>query len=256
MNYQDIKFSEFYSNKRIKLANKIIGIKIVKWILAFALYLFGATRQAAAKSQGLSYNTFKSFTERIEKDGFSAFFDKRSKNINITKSKPIQAVKAYFQDDHFIIYLGMENRFLKIPTNNYIQIKTVLLSFYRNKLIDKHTVAELLGYSTSYIQKITRKLFEEDAGILLDQRQGQKKDYVVTPYMKSELIQQFTANVVLGKKTSSSAISQDLKKRCNITLVARTIRFHIEKLGLSKIKHSLIEIIEAVKKTPKNNKYK
>ena len=248
MNYQDIKLSNLYSKERIKLANKVIGDKIIKRILAFALYLFGATRQIAAESQGLSYDTFKSFTQRIETQGFTAFFDKRYKNINNIQSQPIKKIRVYYQDDYLIIDLANENMYLQIPKNNNIQIKTILLSLYKNKLLDKHTISRISGYKPSYLQKITKKLHEEDAGVLYDQRQGQKKDYVVTPEIKAEIIQQYTANIVTGKNTSSNSLSQALKQRCNINLSERTIRFHIQKLGLAKIKHSLIETINCIKK--------
>jgi hypothetical protein len=251
MNYQNIKFSDFYSKERIKSANKIIGTKIVKWILAFALYLFGATRQIAAESQGISYDTFKSFTQRIEKEGFAAFYDKRYKDSNKTQSQPIKNIQGYYQDDYLIIDLGNENKYLRIPNNNTVQIKTILLSFYKNNLLDKYTVSKLLRYKASYTQMITKRLFKEDAIVLHDQRQGQKKDYAVTSEIKAEIIKQYTANLAGGKKTSSNTLSQDLKERCNISLPDRTIRFHIEKLGLAKIKDSFLETIETVKKNSK-----
>jgi hypothetical protein len=251
MNYRNIKFSDFYSEQRIMSANKILGSKIVKWILAFALYLFGATRKIAAESQGLSYDTFKSFTQRIEKEGFTAFLDKRYKKLNIQKPQLTNNIQAYYQDNFLIIHLGSENKYLEIPKNNMIQIKTILLSLYKSKLLNKQTVSKLLGYKPSYVQRVVNKLYEDDVMVLHDHRQGQKKDYVVTPETKAEIIQQFSANLVAGKKTSSSTLSQNLKDRCNIILPERTIRFHINKLGLAKIKHTLVEVIETIKKNSK-----
>ena len=253
MNCQDIKFSKFYSEKRIKLANKVIGIKIVKWILSFALYLCGASRQMAAEFQNLSYNTFKSFTQRIEKEGFLAFSDKRFKDSPTIERKSIPKTQAVFNNDYLIINLGMTDQSLKIPANNSIQIKTVLFSLYENNFLNKQIVSDLLGYSPIYTQRLNKKLHENDATIFIDERQGQKKDYVVTPEIKAEIIQQFAANSAAYKKTSSQTLSEDLKERCNIDLPARTIRLHIKKLGLSKIKLTLPGLIESLKKTQKNS---
>jgi hypothetical protein len=253
MNYQDIKFSEFYSEKRITLANDVIGKKMIKWIIAFALYLCGASRKAAAESQNLSYDTFKSLTQRIEKEGLSAFFDKRFTATPTIKQKPILKAQAGFYDDYLIINLGITGLSLKIPAKNSIQIKTVLFSLYENNLLDKHIVSDLSGYSPLYTQRLNKKLQENDAAILIDNRQGQKTDYVVTPEIKAEIIQQYAANTATCKKTSSQALSADLKERCNIDLPARTIRLHIKKLGLSKIKQTLPGLIESLKKTQTNN---
>lgn len=253
MNCQDIKFSKHYSEKRISIANKVIGIKIVKWILSFTLYLYGASRQIAAESQNLSYDTFKSFTQRIEKEGLSAFFDKRYRATPTIKQKSITKAQAGFHDDYLIINLGITGTSLKIPANNSIQIKTILLSLYENNLLDKQIVSDLLGYSPIYIQRLNKKLQNNDVAIFIDKREGQKMDYVVTPEIKAEIIQQFVANTAACKKTSSQTLSEDLKERCNIDLPARTIRLHIKKLGLSKIKPTLPPLIELIKKTQKNN---
>jgi hypothetical protein len=69
------------------------------------------------------------------------------------------------------------------------------------------------------------------------------------------MIQQYIANLVNRQKTSSQALSEDLKQRCDLNLSPRTIRLHIEQLGLSKIKKTLPELIDSFKKTQKSDRW-
>ncbi len=108
----NLKFSNRYSKQRIILINKIIGEKTVKKIIAFTLYLLGASRKKVAESFGFSYDTFKSFTERIEKEGFCALLDRRVKyqdlpEIKTRTDQEIQKVTAAFQDDY--LYINLES---------------------------------------------------------------------------------------------------------------------------------------------------
>jgi hypothetical protein len=92
----------------------------------------------------------------------------------------------------------------------------------------------------------------QDAALsLVDKREGQKQDYRVTPVMKAELIQQFAVDVITGEPTSGSSISSQLQQRCQITIPARTVRHHLGRLGLSRIKHSLPELVGSIKKPPR-----
>lgn len=87
---------------------------------------------------------------------------------------------------------------------------------------------------------------------LVDQRQGQKEDFVVTSSVKAELIQQFAVDVITCGRTSSTAISEKLKERCGIVVPDRTVRHHLSRLGLGSIKRSLPQLVAAVKKTSNN----
>ena len=250
INCQEIFFSKHYSKKRIEIANSIIGEKIVKKIIAFALYLLGASRREVAQLLKLPYDTFKSFTNRIEQEGISVLIDRRlnPKKDLCNKSKAHQKVQAEFKDDFLIINFGLEDKILKIPKRNTIQIKTIVLTLLENNFIDTHNASILLNCSSLYIQRLNRKLHNNDVFILIDKRHGQQQDYIFKSEIKAEIIQQFSVNAAIGKKTSSQTLVEDLKERCNLDLSSRSIRFHIEKLGLSKIKNTLPQLIESFKK--------
>jgi hypothetical protein len=84
---------------------------------------------------------------------------------------------------------------------------------------------------------------------VLDRRQGQQQDFVVTPSVKAELIQQFAVDILTSGRSSSTAISEQLKARCNIAIPDRTVRHHLARMGLGRIKRSLPQLVAAVKKT-------
>jgi hypothetical protein len=73
---------------------------------------------------------------------------------------------------------------------------------------------------------------QKDLICLIDKRQGQQKDYVFTPEIKSELIVQFAVNAATGKSTSSSVLTNDLEQRTSYKFSPRSIRYHINNLGL------------------------
>lgn len=253
---RSLDFSSHYSDQRISLANKVIGEKNVKKIFALILYLNGASRNSIAKSLGISYDTFKSFTDRIEREGLSALFDRRKKYQALPKIKEndvleIQKIKVCFQDDYLYINLESGGNLFKIPSNNSMQIKTMLLTLFDNKLISRKTVSELLDYSPAHIQRLNQKLQNDDIRLFIDQRQGQRKNYICDPEILNEMFQQFIANLTTGRSVSSQTISENLKERCNIDLPSRTIRYHLEKSGLSKIKKTLPGLLDRLKKTPK-----
>lgn len=253
INCHQLSFSISYSEKRTAIANKVIGTTTVKRIIAFALYLLGASRNAIAEILNLPYDTFKSFSQRMEQDGISALIDRRLKQKAIPVINPPEPPKGQvdFTPDFLIIYFGIENQSLKIPANNTIQIRTVVLTMLKNNFIDIHTASQALNCHPVHVQRLNRQLQNDDATIFNNKRQGQTKDYVFNSEIKAEMIQQYIANLVNNKKTSSLALSEDLKERCDLDLPSRTIRLHIAKMGLSKINKSLPDLIDSFKKNSK-----
>jgi hypothetical protein len=250
INCHQLSFSISYSEKRTAIANKVIGTRTVKRIIAFALYLLGASRNAIAEILNLPYDTFRSFSQRMEQDGISALIDRRLKQKAIPEINHPKPPKGQvdFTPDFLIIYFGIENQSLKIPVNNTIQIRTVVLTMLKNNVINIHTASQALNCHPVHVQRLNRQLQNDDAAIFINKRLGQKKDYVFDLETKAEMVQQYIANLVNKKNTSSQALSEDLKERCDLDLASRTIRLHIAKMGLSKIKKSLPELIDSFKK--------
>ena len=245
INYHNLNFSYHYSDQRISLANKVIGEKNVKKIFALTLYLNGASRNSIAKSLGISYDTFKSFTDRIEREGLSALFDRRKKHQALPRieEKAVlqkQKIQAYFQDDYLYINLESSDNLFKISSNNSMQIKTILLTLLDNKLISRKTVSELLDYSPAHIQRLDQKLQNDDVSLFIDQRQGQQKNYVCDPGILTELFQQFIANLTTGRSVSSQKISEDL--HTSRVVISRLLK-QLEVENKIKIGRNKIEVL-------------
>jgi len=116
-------------------------------------------------------------------------------------------------------------------------------------LLDVGNVADALGLSRERTRKLRAQLARSGVDTMLDKRKGQQQDYLFTPEVKSELVQQFALNAVSGRRTSGRAIAEDLQQRCEIEVSERTVRLHLDRLGLSRIANSLPELLEEQKKT-------
>lgn len=255
INCHQLSFSINYSKKRLVIANKVIGSITVKRIIAFALYLLGASRNAIAEILNMPYDTFKSFSERMEQDGISALIDRRLKQKAIPEIIHPKSSKGHvdFTPEFLIIYFGIENQSITIPASNTIQIRTVVLTMLENNFIDTNTASQALNCHPVHVQRLNRKLQNDDATIFNDKRKGQTKDYIFTSETKGEMTQQFVVNLVNNGNVSSEKLSEDLKERCGLDLSPRTIRLHIAKMGLLKNKKSFPELIGRFKKTKKTN---
>lgn len=249
----DLKFSNNLSEKRLEKAFNKLGTSVVHRIMGFTLFLLGAKRENIAKHLGLPLGTFLSFLTRIDKYGLIAFEDRRKADplqIN-TIERPLK-ISLTMNDQYFTVQLGREIQSLNIPRNNLLQLKVVLLTFFNSGLLSAKEISQVLGVSERHIRELNTKMHEHDAFSLVDKRKGQIQEYRFTPEVKAELVQQFTAHAITGKPTSSHVISEQLSQRCDIHLSARSIRFHVNKLGLSQIKKSLPDLVETLKKTPLN----
>jgi len=58
----------------------------------------------------------------------------------------------------------------------------------------------------------------------------------------------YILDIVTSGRSSGKLLAKQLHKRCKLTLSERSIRYHIKKLGLSKVKKSLPQLIAGLKK--------
>jgi hypothetical protein len=252
---QSLSFSPQLSESRMGQARESLGAGLIQRILCFALYLLGLNRSVIGRTLGIPPDTAKSIIKAVKRDGLRALEDRRLKSSTAvfkqesTQPPPITLRK---DDDHLVVDFGIRDRSLKLYRRDSLQIKTVLLSMFNSGLLSTRQVADAIELTPSHTAALGRRLQEQGALSLVDQRQGQKEDFVVTPSVKAELIQQFTVDVITSGRTSSTAISEKLKERCGIVVPDRTVRHHLSRLGLRSIKRSLPQLVAAVKKTSNN----
>jgi len=152
-----------------------------------------------------------------------------------------------------VISFGPNLNSLKIPVSHKIQVRTVLLSFVEDGLLRISETASILGISAAHCRELAAKLANDDVDfVLVDKRKGQKGDYRVSSEKKAQIIQQFAARSVAGYSTSSEVLAEIVNEKSEVSLSPRTIRWHINKLGLASIKKTLPKLVDTLKKTSKD----
>lgn len=245
----NFNFSETHAQKRQKKANEILGESVVNRILAFALFLFGGKRDKIAKLLDMPMGTLLSFLTRINTHGLNAFEDGRfSPAENLQEIKMLPKCNLSLQEKNVCIQFGNLDPVLKIPKENQLQAKTVLFTLLKHRLLSTNDAAGILDLSNRRVRDLNAKMQEEDVSALIDKRIGQQEDYRFNSETKSELVQQFTVNAISGQSTSSRKLAEDIKDRCDLILADRSIRDHVRKLGLSRIRKTLPELVDKEKK--------
>jgi hypothetical protein len=254
MNCDQFDFSPERSHTRVHQAKTLFGERIVNRILAWALFLLGASKPMICSELGVKPGSLRTLLYRLQHQGLGALEDRRCKTSSFkreTSTAAVQPLRVSLeeQDDlHQIRFSDSLN--IQIPASNPLLLKSWLLCLLNNGALTRREVAQALQLSEDRVSKLAKKIDEQDITGLLDQRRGQQHDYVFTPAIKGELIQQFVIDLVYEGKTSGAALSKHLKERCDCELSPRTILHHLSDMGLSTIKRTLPAHLEAVKKTP------
>jgi len=249
---QNLVYSTRLAENRMAQALMSFGSGVLQRLLCYSLYLLGVNRKTIGQVLNIPSETAKSIIKTINRDGLAAFEDRRrqfSAFIPQASSNP-QPITLREEEGHLLVDFGMSGRVLRLNREDPLQMKTILLTMLNSGLLKKRQVAEAIKVTPSHTATLARRLDEQGALSVVDQRQGQKQDYRVPRQVKAELIQQFALDVIASGRTSGSAISAELKERCNIIIPARTVRHHLARMGLRKIKGSLPQLMSAVKKTP------
>jgi biotin operon repressor len=249
---QTLSFSHQLSKERMERAVHSFGAGVIQRMLCFALYLLGVNRSAVGRSLGIPPETVKSIVKALHRDGLVALEDRRRRRSTFLPPAAPQPppLRLRHQPQHVEVDFGAGRRPLKLSREDPLQLRTVLLSMLNDGLLSKQQVAEAIDLTPARTAALARQLAQQGVASLMDQRQGQKQGYRVTPTVKAELIQQFAVDVITGRRASGEAIAAQLEDRCQITVAARTVRHHLAQMGLSKIRYSLPQLVAAAKKTP------
>jgi len=243
-------FSHELQKQRLTQAQGVLGEKVVRRIICFALYLLGVDRRSLADLIDLPPGTIRSVIRAILHEGLPALEDRRrSASTFIPPQKRTMKIKVQMEQQGLRVDFDTMGR-LEIPRENTLQTRVVLLTMLRQGLLSTRDVSEVLGLSAVHTLNLAGRLHSDDVPALIDKREGQKQEYRFTAEVKAELIQQFVLDVVAGGRVSGRLLSEHLQQRCKLSLSSRSIRDHIAKLGLSRIKKSLPELLKGLKKTP------
>ena len=251
-----LKFSESKSANRREKACSIVGEVATNRVIAYALFLLGANRDDIGKFLSIPKGTLLCFFTRFSKNGLFAFSDGRRKNGDAIPEQVESgnvSCGIEMSNGDLCMEFGSTRTVLHIPDTDELRRKVVLLTFLESGLVSCGEVARALGISVRHVGNLLRKFKDKGASSLLDQRQGQRHDYVYTPELKSELILQFVVNASEGKKTSGQAIVSAIQERKQIVLSDRSVRHHVSRLGLNMIAGKITETVSSQKKTRRSN---
>jgi len=255
MNCQDLVFSPKQSQKRIDRALKVLPAKILKRILSFSLFLLGGKRKAIASLMEMPEETVKTGISKVMKEGFSAFRDRRQaeNKCDPQASNPREESKitVLVEEKFCTIVFGGMGQILKILRNHKVHLRTVLLSLLNSGLLSMQSVAFALGLTQAHCRELSESLIANGVkNVLIDKRKGQTRDFRFGPSAKAELIQNFAARTVTGHRVSSQTLAEIINESLQptYTISPRTVRWHINKLGLMGIKKTLPELVNSLKK--------
>ncbi len=245
---QNAFFSHELQQQRLTQAKTVLGEKVVRRILCFALYLLGVDRSSIADLIDIPPGTIRSVVRAMLHDGLPALEDRRGASSTfLAPQQRTMKIEVQMEQQGLRVDFDAMGR-LEIPRENTLQSRVVLLTLLGQGLVSTRDVAEALGLSAVHALNLARRLHSDDVPALIDKREGQKQEYRFTAGVKAELIQQFVLDLVAGGRVSGRLLSEHLKQRCKLSLSGRSIRDHIGKLGLSRIKKSLPELLKGLKK--------
>jgi len=252
MNCDQFDFSSKRSHQRIGQARTIFGDRMVNRILAWALFLLGASKPRICSALDFKSGSLRTLLYRLQHQGLGALEDRRSKTSSFKPTAlpdPVEplTVSLHEKDGDHQIRFG-DSLHIQIPTSHPLLLKSILLCLLNNRMLNRREVAQALELSEDRVGKLAKKLAEGDVAGLLDQRRGQQQDYVFTPTIKGELIQQFVIDLVQDGRMSGEGLSKHLKERCQYDLSPRSILYHLGNMGLSNIRNTLPAYLETAKK--------
>ncbi len=252
MDCQDIAFSKKQSQKRIEKALQVIPLQVLKKIMFFALYILGVKINTIASLVKIPEESGRTTVSRVMKDGIYAFHDRRQSAKSNKMQRPHQQgmqTTVSIEDTCCTITFGKTEHSLIIPKSHRVHLRAVLLSLLQANLLTVHTVSSALGITDARCRELSKKLISNGVSkVLVDKRQGQKQDFLVDKTIKAELIQNFAARAVTGYSISSHALAAIINNIKKTNISSRTIRWHMNKMGLMKIKKTLPKLVETLKK--------
>ena len=199
--------------------------------------------------------TVKTGISKVMKEGFSAFRDRRQaeNKYDPQASNPREESKitVLVEEKFCTIVFGGMGQILKILRNHKVHLRTVLLSLLNSGLLSMQSVAFALGLTQAHCRELSESLIANGVkNVLIDKRKGQTRDFRFGPSAKAELIQNFAARTVTGHRVSSQTLAEIINEslQATYTISPRTVRWHINKLGLMGIKKTLPELVNSLKK--------
>lgn len=244
-----LDFSPKLAAARFEAAEAVFGEPVLTRIVAFTLFILGVNRAQIAEVLDMPPGTVRSLIRRLLGTGFEGFIDHRRKaapEAPVRQTEPQPALAVYVPPEPGALVIGGGQ--LQLPVDNPIQRRVVLLSLIGEGMLSAEDVAPALGLSASHVRRLHRDLMASDVEAVLDKRRGQLRDYRVDPELKGQMIVQFVLELAECGRASSAAVARRLGLICDEDVSERTIRHHLSRMGLARVRESLVTGLRDIKR--------
>ena len=166
MNCDQFDFSPERSHTRVHQAKTLFGERIVNRILAWALFLLGASKPMICSQLGFKPGSLRTLLYRLQHQGLGALEDRRCKTSSFqretsTAALPPLRVSLQEQDDLHRIRFG-DSLNIQISASNPLLLKSWLLCLLNNGALTRREVAQALQLSEDRVSKLAKKIDEQD----------------------------------------------------------------------------------------------
>ena len=258
LNFQKFSQSDTKSQSRLAAAESALGKRTVERIFAFSSYLLGAQLDDIAGVFNYTVPGLNSFIKRLYNQGPEAFSRTQGPAHALPAHLPeLGAVAPLPVAKALEVEIGdnVINLKLKVPTTIQIPFEPTqqsdqvfVLKCQSAGLLSIQQAAASLNKTPNQIQHMRLKMkTEEGADLFTDQRRGQVKPYKFTEQVHSELLYYLFEDLLEFRSISSIRIHEKLEQALALGISDRTVRAHLDALGLRDIKERLLQL---VKKNP------
>lgn len=224
--------------KRLARAAHALGQDVLVRLVIFVLYILGFQRSSLADLFGYEVSGVKALVDRVLDNKIEGFFDHR-------RSKPAEGKPVSISRVGEFQEIRVLDKVILIPDGDQLAKKIITVALAEAGMLSNQEGADTLGCTPQAFGRLRERYRQEGSAGLIDQRQGQKTDYKVTPEVKAELIFQICAAAAEGKPITSHDIWDALNKVFPEKRISpRTVRYYLNKLGISLIKDRLVGLVK------------
>lgn len=221
--------------RRFARAAQALGQDVLLRLIIFVLYVLGFPRELIARLFGYQVPGVKTLVDRVFSQGLEGFVDHRK--IKFPTEKPVSITQ---EENYKQIHLL--DKVIAIPDHDRLSQKVISVTLTEAGLLSNAEGAQILGYTPQAFGRLRERYRQKGSAGLIDQRQGQKSDYKVTPEVKAELIYQVCTRISEGIPFSSEDIWAALNERFPEKKISpRTVRYHLNRLGFPQLKGRLVK---------------
>lgn len=224
--------------KRLEKTVQVLGTDVLQRLIVFVLYVLGFNRELIAKLCNYQVSGVKTLVDRVFNNGLEGFYDhRRTKGLSNEGNSNVFINDATDQKQ-----INISGTVISVPKNDLLAKKIISVTLTESNILSNLEGAEIMDYTPQAFGRLRERYKQKGSHGLIDQRQGKKGDYKVTPEVKAEIIYQICEKVREGISFSSEDICAAINEHFPENKISpRTIRHHLTQWGFPQIKKNLVK---------------